>query len=97
PSSIACEEGALDPPHFSAQRGDRDDVEASRIAPQVLARREQISRGIDEPALLPIRNGSGGTPELFRRPVTDLDERECRSVEHDEIDFARLAAIIALQ
>src|SRR6185436_11936544 len=56
---------------------------------------QQMLRGFDELTLLVPSDGSGSAPEILVRPITNLDDDQRRPIEHDEIEFAHFATIVA--
>lgn len=68
-------------------RIDADDIEASNMAVERTARREEHCRGFHELDLLASVDGQGGIGESRCAPVPDLDENQAVTVEHNEIDL----------
>src|SRR4051812_31277585 len=91
-------EGRANPfhPHIACPRRDCHDVEACGITSQVASReQEMFGCGNDSTLFVPGDRGSGAT-KLAISAVADFDECKCAAIEHDEVDFAAAAAVVAL-
>src|SRR5690606_2022543 len=69
--------------------------ETGRIAPEIRACGEKMACGVDDPALLAVRDRRGRPAILVRSSVANFDEHERFAVEHDQIELSGFAAVVA--
>lgn len=75
---------------------DADDVEPGHAGCKSGPRREKHLGGPDQLALLVLIDSYGGARKRTARSISDLHEHEAAFVQHDQVDLAVPAAVIAL-
>jgi hypothetical protein len=79
---------------LSICRRDGDDIETTRIiAPSRVRRQKMACRANDSP-LFPHRYRFGATAEIASAAQSHFDENQLIAMQHNQIDFAALAAKI---